>query len=63
MFATLSGIEMLARLMQSEKACSPMLITPSGIEMLAKLVHLEKAYLSMTVTLSGITTSDSQMQL
>ncbi len=43
MLVTPSGIVMLVRLLQSEKAPLPMLVTLSGIVMLVRLVQLTKA--------------------
>ncbi len=43
MLVTPSGIVMLVRPLQSEKASSPMLVTPSGIVMLVRLVQPLKA--------------------
>ena len=39
MLVTLSGIVMFVRLLQPQKALSPMLVTLSGIVMLVRLVH------------------------
>ena len=45
MLVTLSGISMLARLVQSLNAKLPMLVTLSGISMLVRLVQSLNAYL------------------
>ena len=45
------------RLVQSEKALLPILITLFGIVMLFKLVHLQKVPTSIRFTLFGITIS------
>ena len=39
MEATLSGMEILVRLVQLEKAWLPMEVTPSGMEILVRLVQ------------------------
>ena len=54
MLVTPSGIVMLVRLMQPEKAQAPMLVTPSGMVILVRLLQLVKAASGMLVTLSGI---------
>ena len=43
MLVTLSGIVMLVRPVQPEKARSPMLVTPSGMVTLERPVHQENA--------------------
>jgi hypothetical protein len=49
-----SGMLMVVRLLQSEKAHTPMLVTPSGMVMEVRLLQLWKAEPPMLVTLSGI---------
>ena len=39
MLVMVSGMEMLVRLVQPEKAEPPMLVTPSGMEMLVRLLQ------------------------
>ena len=56
MEVTLSGMEMLVRLVQLRKAESPMEVTLSGMEMLVRLMQSEKAYSPMEVTPSLIVT-------
>ena len=56
MLVTPSGILMLFKLWQFQKAPPPMLVTPLGILMLFKLLHPLKASSPMLVTPSGITT-------
>ena len=40
MLVTLSGIVISVKLLQQEKALSPMLVTPSGIVIFVKLLQL-----------------------
>ena len=62
MLVTLSGIDILVRLVQLWKAARPMLITPLPIVILVSLVQLEKAPSPIFVTLSGIVTLVSSYQ-
>ena len=54
MLVTLSGIVMLAKLLQSENALIPMLVTLPGIVMLVKLLQCSNVLFPMLMTLSGI---------
>lgn len=48
---------MLSRLLQSEKAASPILVTESGIAIFLRLPHLQNAPAPMLVTESGMLTA------
>ena len=48
---------MLSRLLQSEKAASPILATESGIAIFLRLPHLQNAPSPMLVTESGMLTA------
>ena len=56
MFETLSGIEILIRLLQLENARSSMLVTLFGIVILVMFSQFSNALSPMIVTSSGITT-------
>ena len=65
MLVTLSGIVILAKLLQPEKALLPMLVTLPGIVILAKLLQPRKTSSLMVVSLlfSPIATLVSPVQL
>ena len=50
MLVTLFGIVTSVRLLQYEKAYSPMLVTPSGIVAFVRLLQYEKAIAPISVT-------------
>ena len=54
MLVTLSGMVILVRLLQLEKALYPMLVTLFGMVILVRLLQLSKAESLMLVTLSGM---------
>ena len=61
MLVTLFDIVMSVKLVHSENAKAPMLLTPSGMLMLVKLVQPQNADSPMLVTPSGIVTSPEQV--
>lgn len=62
MLVTLSGIDILVRLVQLRKAACPMIVTPLPIVILVSLVQSENAPPPIFVTLSGIVTLVSSLQ-
>ena len=62
MLVTLSGMVMLVKPVQPEKAQSPMLVTLLPIVTLVNLVQPEKALSPMLVTLTGIVTLVNPVQ-
>ena len=61
MLVTLSGIVISVKLLQEEKAPSPMLVTLSGIVISVRLLQPTKALSPMLVTPLGIETAPVQV--